>query len=362
MNKEIEKDNVYVIRKFAVMITCMVVFITVGLVVVNFQAKSVILNYYGQEIQINTMSNTVEGMLMQNGIYIDEKALVYPSIDTILEDNMFISIYTEDTKAKLNIDDYTKQANNNIKEVYVSENKIIEFSVEEKANASVARGALKTLQAGKAGEKNVKYTVQYVDGKEVAQNIIEEVVIKDVENQIIEVGTSVSTVSRSSINRVTAKDLAVDSSFKLYNIGLGADMQRYAYNMAKRYGIPYETFLALMYVESGFNYNSISSTNDYGICQINKSNFNYLKRNIGITDLLNPYDNIKAGAYWLGRYYKSWSKNCSGELLERNALNAYNFGDIGYRNYLKSGGTAYTWRYANKIMEVKAKLIANGGL
>ena len=164
------------------------------------------------------------------------------------------------------------------------------------------------------------------------------------------------------MNRVTSKDLAVDSNFKLYNIGLGADYQRYAYTMAKKYGIPYETFIALMYVESGFNFNSISSTDDYGICQINACNYNYLNRNIGITDLLNPYDNIKAGAFWLGRYYKSWSKNCSGELLERNALNAYNFGDIGYRNYLRAGGTAYSWRYANKVMEVKAKLIANGGL
>ena len=362
MNEEMKKDNIYVIRKIAVMITCMVIFITVGLVIVNFQAKVVTLNYYGQEIQITTMSNTVEGMLMQNGIYIDEKALVYPSVDTRLEDNMRISIYTEDTRALLNIEDYIEVANSNIKEVYVDENKVIEFDVEEKANASAARGALKTLQAGKAGEKNVKYTIQYIDGKETSQKIIEEIVTKEVENQIIEVGTSVSTVSRNSVNRVTAKDLAVDSNFKLYNIGLGADYQRYAYNMAKKYGIPYETFIALMYVESGFNFNSKSATNDYGICQINMCNFSYLKRNIGITDLLNPYDNIKAGAYWLGRYYKSWSKNCSGELLERNALNAYNFGDVGYRNYLKAGGTAYSWRYANKVMEVKAKLIANGGL
>jgi len=362
LNEEIKKDNIYVIRKIAVMITCMVIFVTVGLVVVNFQAKVVTLNYYGQEMQITTMSNTVEGMLMQNGIYIDEKALVYPSVDTRLKDNMRISIYTEDTRALLNLDEYVKASSNNVKEVFVSKNEVVEFEVEEKANASVARGALKTIQAGEAGEKNVKYTIKYVDDKEIATNVIEEITIKEVENQIIEVGTSVSTVSRSSVNRVTSSDLAVDSNFKLYNIGLGADYQRYAYNMAKKYGVPYETFIALMYVESGFNFKSVSATNDYGICQINISNYNYLNRNIGITDLLNPYDNIKAGAYWLGRYYKSWSKNCSGELLERNALNAYNFGDVGYRNYLKAGGTAYTWRYANKVIEVKARLIANGGL
>ena len=74
------------------------------------------------------------------------------------------------------------------------------------------------------------------------------------------------------------------------------------------------------------------------------------------------YDNIKAGTYWIARYYKSWGKYYSGELLERNALNAYNFGDGGYRNYLNNGGTAYSWKYANKVLEAKTKLVENGGL
>ncbi|MBR5227748.1 MAG: transglycosylase SLT domain-containing protein [Clostridia bacterium] len=362
MKEEIIKDKVYMLRKLAVMLTCMVTFITVGLVIINFQAKMVTINYYGQEIHISTMSNTVEGLLMQNGIYVDEKAVIYPSVDTRLEDNMHISIYTEEMSAELNIDEYIENAKNNIREVYLDENQVVEFDMIEQSNANVDRGAIKTLQAGSAGEKNVKYTVKYIEDKEIARNIIEEVVLKEVENQVIEVGTSVSTVSRSSINRVTAKDFAVDSGFVLYNIKLSADLQRYAYNMCKKYNIPYETFLAVMYVESGFNNNSISSTNDYGICQINMCNYNYLNRNLGITDLLNPYDNIKAGAFWLSRYYKSWSKYNSGELLERNALNSYNFGEAGYRQYINQGGTAYSWRYANKVLDVKAKLIENGGL
>lgn len=360
--EEKEKNNIYILKKISVMIMCMVVFVTVGLVVVNFQSKVVTLDYYGREIQIVTMSNTVEGMLMQNGIYIDERAVVYPSLDNRIEDNMIVKVYIEDTNAKLDIDSYIKSANSTITEKIVKDTCLVEFEVEKKNNASVARGQITTLQSGEAGQKDIIYTVQYLDGKEIAKNIINDTVIKEPQSQIIEVGTSVSTVSRSSVNRVTADDFAVDSGFKFYNIKLSADLQRYTYNMCKRYGVPYETMLALMYVESGYNTNSISSTNDYGICQINMCNYYYLNRNLGVTDLLNVYDNIKAGTFWIARYYKSWGKYYSGELLERNALNAYNFGDAGYRNYLNNGGTAYTWRYANKVMDAKARLLENGGL
>lgn len=360
MNKE--KDNVYILRKIAVMITCMVIFVTVGLVVVNFQSKTVTLDYYGQKFQVITMSNTIEGMLMQNGIYIDEKAVVFPNKDVRIEDNMTIKIYTEDMSASLDLEEYIKIAQNNIKEVYVNEEQMVAFDIEKVNNASVARGQITTTQAGVPGKKQVSYTIQYLDDKEVAKKTISDVTVEETKAQIIEIGTSINTISRSSVNRVTADDFAVDTGFKWYDIKLNADLQRYTYNMCKRYGVPYEVMLALMYVESGYNVNSISPTNDYGICQVNMCNYDYLNRNLGITDLLNVYDNIKAGTYWLSRYFKSWGQYDTGELLERNALNAYNFGDAGYRQYLNNGGTAYSWRYANKVMEVKAKLIQNGGL
>ena len=101
-----KEDKLYMLRKLTVMFTCMVVCVTVGLVVVNFQTKSVTINYYGETITVNTMSNTVEGMLMQNNIYIDEKAIVYPNVETILKDNMEIKIYSEEEVAMLDLSEY----------------------------------------------------------------------------------------------------------------------------------------------------------------------------------------------------------------------------------------------------------------
>ena len=131
--------------------------------------------------------------------------------------------------------------------------------------------------------------------------------------------------------------------------------------MCKKYGIPYTVFLGLMRTESNFRSNA-KSTTGYGICQINPSNLSYLKKKIGTTDLFDPYQNIKAGAYWLSRYYKSWKDEASGEELDLHALNSYNWGEGNYRKYLKKGNDAYSWYYGTKVLKYAAKIEKNGGL
>jgi len=357
----LKEDKIYMLRKIAVMVTCIVVFVTVGLVVVNFQSKSVTINYYGEEIQVNTMSNTIEGMLMQNGIYIDEKAIVYPNVETRIEDNMEIKIYTEDELATLDIEAYKAEVSTSVTEKLIEEIQYINYNTVQKANAKKARGTTSTLQKGTKGEKQVVYTVQYDGEKQVAKTIISETVTKEAVNKVVEVGTKVTTVSRGSTTRISAAALKVDGGFVKYNIKLSEDLQKYAYNMCKKYGVPYTIFLALMKVESGFRTNAKSSTG-YGLCQINPSNLSYLKKKIGTTDLFDPYQNIKAGAYWLSRYYKSWKDEASGEKLALHALNSYNWGEGNYRKYLKKGNNAYSWYYGTKVLNTAAKLEKNGGL
>lgn len=356
-----KEDQIYMLRKIAVMVTCIVVFVTVGLVVVNFQSKSVTIDYYGEKIQVNTMSNTVEGMLMQNDIYIDEKAIVYPNVETRIEDNMEIKIYSEDQVAKLDLEKYKADVTVGTTEKLIQEIQYIDFTTVKKENAKKERGTTTTLQNGTQGEKQVVYTAQYLNGKEVAKTIISEVTTKEPVEKVVEVGTKVTTVSRSNAVRISASDLKVDGGFVKYNIKLSEDLQKYAYNMCKKYGVPYTVFLGLMKVESGFRTNAVSSTG-HGLCQINPSNLSYLNKKLGITNLMDPYQNIKAGAYWLSRYYKSWKKTTSGEELALHALNSYNWGEGNYRKYLKKGNDAYSWYYGVKVLNTAAKLEKNGGL
>ena len=352
------------LRKLTVMFTCMVVFVTVGLVVVNFQTKSVTIDYYGEKMTVNTMSNTVEGMLMQNNIIIDEKSIVYPNTETILKDNMEIKIYSENEVAMLDLSEYRAKVTVGQTERIIEEIQYIDYEKIEKSNASVYRGTKTTLQKGEEGQKRVLYTARYdTDLKLVSTNVITEVVEKVPVNQIIEVGTKVISTSRYSKERITAKDLEVDANFKKYDINLSLNLQKFAYNMCKKYNVPYLVFLGLMKVESNYRVEAKSKTG-YGMCQINPSNLSYLKKKIGTTDLFDPYQNIHAGVYWLSRYYKSWKGSASGEELDLHAVNSYNWGEGRYRKYLKAeaGRDAYSWYYGKRVLKYANKIAKNGGL
>ncbi len=356
MNSE---DKIYTIRKVAVMLTCILIFVTLGLVVVNFQSKTVMVNYYGEITAVKTMSNTIEGMLMQNKIYIDDKAIVYPSVDNRLTNNMEIKIYSEDTVAKLDIKEYREKAENTIMKQIVEEIMFIPFEKESKNNTQMDRGVAKVIQKGEEGKKIVTYAITYNGDEQVSKTVLGEEIEKTALKEVVEVGTKINTVSRNVVVRAESKNVTVDGSFKQYNIKLPVDQQKYAYNMCKQYGVQYELFLALMYVESGFGPHKISSTNDYGLCQINISNHAKLRKTLGVSNFLDPYDSMKAGAYFFSRYVKKWGTSAEGEL---HSLNSYNRGEGGYRAYLARGNNAYSWYYGNKVVAARNRLVTNGGL
>lgn len=359
-----KEDKAYIVRKIMTMITCIAIIVTVGLTIIGFQSKSVTINYYGSVIKIKTMSNTIEGLLMQNNIYIDEKAVVYPNIETRIKDNMEIKIYSEEEYAILEIDKYIELATTNVTEKIVQEIQYIDYKTEQKSNSSKDRGTSKTLKDGEQGQRTITYAITYNGDKEIAKTTLNEEVTKEVVNKIIEVGTKVTTSSRNGTisPKPSASDFEVDAGFKQYNIKLSVEKQKYAYNMCKKYGVEYELLLALMYVESGYNAKATGSGGAIGMCQIMSSNLSYLRRNIGTTNLYDPYQNIKAGAYWLSRYIKSWSNEATGETLYLHALNSYNWGEGGYRRYLRKGNNASSWYYGKRIVAIKNRLIANGGL
>ena len=358
------EDKIYMLRKIFVMLTCILVFVTLGLVVIKFQTKDVTIDYYGKVEHIKTMSNTVEGFLMQNKIQIDEKAIVTPGVESRLSDDMVIKIYSEDVEvAYLDMDAYYEIAKSNVVEKVVEEIHYIEYAKEEKSNASMVRGASKVIQVGEQGEKTATYVIKYDNEQEVARKLVNEEISKEPVSEIIDVGTALPTVSRGDMSRVNPADLAADAGFRQYNINLSTELQIYAYNMAKKYGVPYELFLEMMYVESGFQSHKISSTNDYGMCQINISNHAYLTRQLGVTNFLDPYQNIQAGAFFLARYFNSWRASSPDQTtLELHALNSYNRGEGSYRKYLANGNTASSWYYGIRVIEARDKLVANGGL
>lgn len=81
-------------------------------------------------------------------------------------------------------------------------------------------------------------------------------------------------------------------------------------------------FVAQIYHESKFNKDVISSTNDYGLMQINKSNHGWIKRDLGLDNMLDPYQNIEAGVYMMNKSLNEY--DCDIE----KALSIYNTGRV----------------------------------
>ena len=136
------------------------------------------------------------------------------------------------------------------------------------------------------------------------------------------------------------------SGFK-YNpdIPLSEDIQKYAYNKCQESGIDYYIFLGLMRKESSFNSEAVSKTNDYGLCQINKSNHNWMREVFGSDwDPMNPYDSIDASIFMLSEYTKDY--NCDNYHV---LLMNYNMGHGNAVECFNSG--IYSSKYSRAIME-----------
>ena len=89
------------------------------------------------------------------------------------------------------------------------------------------------------------------------------------------------------------------------SIALSYDLQLVARDAARTFGVPYKLLLAVMFRESSYNPDAENGI-CFGLMQIHQMNFEWLEEELadyGVTDIRNnPEDNIKAGAYLLGRY------------------------------------------------------------
>ena len=136
------------------------------------------------------------------------------------------------------------------------------------------------------------------------------------------------------------------SGFKYnHDIPLSEDIQKYAYNKCQESGIDYYIFLSLMRKESSFNPEAVSKTNDYGLCQINKINHNWMRKVFGSDwDPLNPYDSIDASIFMLSEYTKDY--NCDNYNV---LLMNYNMGHGNAVECFNSG--IYSSKYSRAIMD-----------
>ena len=132
-----------------------------------------------------------------------------------------------------------------------------------------------------------------------------------------------------------------DTGFEPVDKPMEVEYQGFLYWMSEKYDLDFYLLVALIETESDFKADLISETNDYGLMQINEMNHEWLSQELGITDFLDPYQNMKAGCYVLSKLMDS----CDGNVTK--ALMSYNMGYEEADKLWKNG--IYSTKYSDKV-------------
>lgn len=136
--------------------------------------------------------------------------------------------------------------------------------------------------------------------------------------------------------------------FTPLDVPLDENLQEYVYWMADAYDVDFAFLMALIRSESNFNADAVSATNDYGLMQINQKNHEWLSEAVGVTDFLDPYQNIQAGVYILYNLFERYDD-------PHMVLMAYNMGESGASKLWDQG--IYQSNYSNRVLEYQESYI-----
>ena len=302
-----EKSQTHRVKALKVF-TVLAISATLSLGAYMLTAKEVVLTVDGRDEEIRTYANTIEELLEERKIFIDEYTYINYPLDTKVENNMnimietskpytismrgvqneIVSIYTtvgdilKDQNIDLDQDDYTypdidKEVAPGTEITIYKVDKVIE-EVEEvipfqklvRKTDELDIGNERLAQEGENGLKKIKIGKTYENGKLVKEEVVEEVVVKEAVPEIVERGTrNVKTSSRGSFRyskvmtmTATAYDLSYESTGKRpgdrwYGITASGTKVRPGVVAVDPNVIPLGTKL---YVES------LDGTPDYGFC------------------------------------------------------------------------------------------------
>lgn len=148
-------------------------------------------------------------------------------------------------------------------------------------------------------------------------------------------------------DRIFTQETSLDwDAGELDFVPLQCDMpyeeQEFLFFLCNGYNIDFCLVMAMIQVESEFDASVVSITNDYGLMQINEINHTWLTETIGVTDYLNPYQNMRAGCYILRRLFERYQDT-------EFVLMCYNMGEKGASRLWKNGiySTDYTANVLN---------------
>jgi len=142
-------------------------------------------------------------------------------------------------------------------------------------------------------------------------------------------------------------DWEYDKDFQPLGVELDADVQQFIFYLCKEYDIDFTLVMAIIEWESGYQADCISATHDYGLMGINVVNHDWLSNRLGVTDFLDPYQNVRAGMFILRKLFEKYQD-------VNLVLMAYNKGEHGAALLWDQG--IYEIHYTQQIFRIQSRL------
>ena len=147
--------------------------------------------------------------------------------------------------------------------------------------------------------------------------------------------------SAQNQRKVSAKSAQSQLTFRRLDVPMDSVLQEWTYDLCWRHKIDFTLIMAMIQVESNFNPDVISATDDYGLMQINKMNHKRLAEKFGITDFCDPYANILAGTSIVKDLFNKYQ-------TPEKVLMAYNMGEAGAAKLWQQG--IFEINYSKKVL------------
>ena len=138
-----------------------------------------------------------------------------------------------------------------------------------------------------------------------------------------------------------------DTLFVPLGVPLDSDVQEFIYYLSKGYNMDFTFVMAIIQQESGYQPDAVSNTDDYGLMQINKVNHGYITDEIGVTNYLDPYENVRAGMFILRKLFEKYE-------TPEKVLMAYNLGESGAKALWNKG--VFETNYSKSVQRIQSEL------
>ena len=130
------------------------------------------------------------------------------------------------------------------------------------------------------------------------------------------------------------------------NVPMDEDLQEFIFYLSEGYEIDFTFVMALIQQESSFRADAISESNDYGLMQVNEKNHTLITETLGVTDFLEPYNNVRSGMFILRKLFEKYE-------TPEKVLMAYNLGESGAARLWENG--IFEINYSKSVFQYQQK-------